>query len=242
MEIEPPETDPPDYVVNDKFAVEVRRLNLKIQTNGQTKGEEEAQIPLRETVKKILKEFGPPTKKQGWYVDCEYDFSNPLPKPKVIKREAQKYLSPYARPSNNDLIKQYELGHRAYNRDTGEPILSSSFFLNLPCGIRLALTPGSPTSAMFLLQSVSDGVGILLLQELIANIKDAIREKSQKIKKRQADFDEWWLILIDHIGYVQLSGLSQVERKNLRTAIRVKPPWSRIIIVSHADPNVGYEL
>ncbi|MDE0313560.1 MAG: hypothetical protein OXM61_01545, partial [Candidatus Poribacteria bacterium] len=179
----------------------------------------------------------------GWYVDCEYDFSNPLPKPTVIKREIQKYLSPYAQPSDNDLIKQYALGHRAYNRETGKSIpSSSSFSLDLPCGICLTLMPGSPKTPMFLLQGVSDGEGILLLKELITNIKDAIKEKTQKIKNRQADFDEWWLILVDHVGYISFSGLSSVEIENLRVKIRVEPPWSRIVIVSRERPNFGYEL
>ena len=44
--IERPRHDPPDYVVNVKFAVEVRRLNRRIEVGGKTEGEENSRKSL----------------------------------------------------------------------------------------------------------------------------------------------------------------------------------------------------
>ena len=83
---------------------------------------------------------------------------------------------------------------------------------------------------------------MLILSELQKNIKAAIKEKSQKIKGRENNFDAWWLILIDHIGLVPNSGLTQTEWEELRKEIRAEQPWSRVIIVSLSNPDSGYEL
>ena len=94
----------------------------------------------------------------------------------------------------------------------------------LPCGICLELQDNSVQPARFVLQNVSDGEGVLILPELEKNIKAAIKEKSQKIKGRENNFDAWWLILIDHIGLVPNSGLTQPELEELRKEIRVEMP------------------
>lgn len=240
--IERPCEDPPDYVVNDKIGVEVRRLNLNVVVNGQIKGEEQVWVPLRKAIEEALNEFGTPTGKQGWYVDCMYDPSKPMPKTKIVQREIHKHLLSLAQPSNTDLIEQCQLGYRSRDPNTGETLPSIHFHLSLPCGICLMLTPGSPKSAMFILQDVSAGQGILILSELLANIKHAVDEKTHKIKKREKDLDEWWLILVDHIGHIPYSGLTQTELSDLRTKIRVESPWSRVIIVSRIYPDFGYEL
>ena len=86
-DIKRPCSDPPDYVVNSEYAVEVRRLNQRIEIDGRFKGEEQSRIALRDTIEKVLEEFGPPNEGQVWIVDCEYDFSKPLPEKRITKRE-----------------------------------------------------------------------------------------------------------------------------------------------------------
>ena len=236
------EEDPPDYVVDDNLAVEVRRLNLKIQVNERTKGEEESQKPLYKTIESILSNIDPHGNKQSWVVNCEYDFSRPLPKKKVVEKQIREALQPLTQPYDTDVIHQLRSKYLDYDKHAGELGYLHSLHLCLPCGICLELWEISATPARFLLQDVSDGKGVLVLSELESNIKAAIKEKSQKIKDRENDFDRWWLILIDHIGRVPNSGLTQTELENLRTSIRVEKPWSRIVIVSLWSPDCWYEL
>ena len=84
--------DPPDYVVGpaEEYAVEVRRLNQRVEVAGQYEGEEQSRIALRNTIEEVLEEFGSPTEGQVWIVDCEYDFSKSLPKTKITKGKCEK--------------------------------------------------------------------------------------------------------------------------------------------------------
>lgn len=236
------EEDPPDYVVDGNFAVEIRRLNRSIQVNGQTEGEETSRISLSKTIESILSGIDLSGNKQSWIVDCEYDFSRPLPKKKIVEKQICEALQPLTQPYDTDVILQHRSKYLDYDKHAGELDYLHGLHLCLPCGICIELEEIPTTPARFLLQNVSDGKGVAVLSELESNIKAAIKEKSQKIKDRKNDFDKWWLILIDHICYVPYSGLTQTELENLRTSIRVEKPWSRIIIISLWSPDCWYEL
>ena len=236
------EEDPPDYVVDDNLAVEVRRLNRSIQVNGHTEGEETSRISLSKTIESILSNIDPPGNGQSWIVDCEYDFSSPLPKKKVVEKQIREALQLLTQPYDTDVIHQLGSKYLDYDKHADELGYLHSLHLCLPCGICLELSEISATPARFLLQNVSDGEGVSVLSELESNINAAIQEKSQKIRDRKNKFDRWWLILIDHISYVPYSGLTQTELENLRTSIRVEKPWSKIIIVSLWAPDYWYEI
>ena len=210
-------------MVDGKYAVEVQRLNLKSQVNGRTEGEENSRLALCKTIKKALEKLGPPGKGKSVDVNCEYDFSRPLPKAKVVKKQIREALLLLTQPYG-----------------THEPMFG--LHLCLPCGICLELGEHSLKPDQFRLLNVSNGKGVLVSPELEHNIKSSIKEKAQKIKDRKNDFDEWWLLLIDHIGYVPNSGLNETELANLRAGIRVETPWSRIIIVSLWFADYWYEL
>src|SRR5580765_7098077 len=71
---------PPDFLLNGRIAVEVRRLN-QIETLSQAarrpRGLEEIAIPLWNTVQDLLPSFGPPTAQVSWYVFIRYN--RPVP-------------------------------------------------------------------------------------------------------------------------------------------------------------------
>ena len=244
--IEEPEKDSPDYVpdyvVDGNFAVEVRRLNRSIQVNGQTKGEESSRIPLSKTIERILSNIDPPSNEQSWIVNCEYDFSKPLPKNKVVKKQIHEALQPLTQPYDATLIPQLKKKYPDCDKHADEPGSLNDYDLRLclSCGICLELCKISAPPARFLLQHVSDGEGVAVLSELESNINAAIQEKTQKIRGHEDKL--WWLILIDHICYVPYSGLDQTELENLRTRIRVEKPWSRIVIVSLWYPEFWWSI
>lgn len=231
--------DPPDIVVEGVYAVEVRRLNLKIR---QGEGEETSRISLQRTIEKILAGIDSFANDQSWFVDCEYDFSRPLPKEKIIKKQIREVLLPLTQPYDDRVISELRSKYLDNSKHAHELDYLCTLHLCLPCGICLELQDSSVQPARFVLQNVSDGEGVLILSELQKNIKAAIEEKSQKIKGRENNFDAWWLILIDHIGLVPNSGLTQTEWEELRKEIRAEQPWSRVIIVSLSNPDSGYEL
>ena len=238
--IERSDDDPPDYVVDGKYAVEVKRLNLKSQINGRTEGEENSRLALCKTIKKALEKLGPPGKGKSVDVNCEYDFSRPLPKAKVVKKQIREALLLLTQPYGTNVINQIESKYLDLDKHRHEPMFG--LHLCLPCGICLELEEHSLKPDQFRLLNVSNGKGVLVSPELEHNIKSSIEEKAQKIKDRKNDFDEWWLLLVDHIGYVPNSGLNETELGNLRAGIRVETPWSRIIIVSPWFADYWYEL
>jgi hypothetical protein len=54
---EPDGNIPPDFLVDNKIAIEVRRLNQNFVAEGESKGLEEVEIPLYHTIVKIVSEF-----------------------------------------------------------------------------------------------------------------------------------------------------------------------------------------
>lgn len=71
---EPDGNIPPDFLVDDRIAVEVQRL-IKTETEGTTTLAETA-IPLWRNLKKLTLELGPPTHGASWYL--YYRFRRPI--------------------------------------------------------------------------------------------------------------------------------------------------------------------
>jgi hypothetical protein len=74
---EPDGNIPPDFLVNDSVAVEVRRLNQNEQTPAGPRGLEETAIPLGAKVSRLLRTLGSADGGESWYVF--YSFRRPVP-------------------------------------------------------------------------------------------------------------------------------------------------------------------
>ena len=74
---EPDGNVPPDFLVDGRIAVEVRRLNENVETGAGHRGLEEISKPLNVLVKKALAATGTPVNGTSWFVF--YTYSRPLP-------------------------------------------------------------------------------------------------------------------------------------------------------------------
>ena len=163
-----PCSDPPDYVVNSAYAVEVRRLNQRIEVDGRTEGEENSRKSLHRTIGRTLVEIDPPANDQNWVVDCKYDFSRPLPGVQVVKEQICEALRPLTQPYNTDVINQLRSKHLNHDKHRDELDFLSYLHLCLLCGICLELEPfDAHKPAKFLLPDVSGWEGIFVAHELI---------------------------------------------------------------------------
>ena len=220
-DIQRPRDDPPDYVVEGCYAVEVRRLNrMEKDWKKPLEGWEEA---LKKTIQTVLAEFGPPTEGQVVYVDCDYPFQPPPPDKRVVERVIRQAIKSVKLPENSLLE------------------------LKLECGIRLFLCPPVPSesaTAKFMVNEVCVATAHTgwVLSELREHIPRCIEEKSRKVrgKDRVDDYSEWWLLLVDYIEYV--SGLTEPELESLKQDIRRRDFWKRIVIISPENPKWFYEL
>lgn len=77
-----------------------------------------------------------------------------------------------------------------------------------------------------------------VLSELERNIQVCIEEKTPKVTPYLDRYDEWWLALVEYIGY----GLSEFDQDRFAGQVQVPHPWSRIIIVNPVDPSKSFEL
>ena len=235
--------DPPDYVADDRFALEVRRLTLGVRVEGTTRGEEDCRIPLQDSIERTLARIGKPANDRTWVIDYEYDFSKSLPRTRVVQREISNALQPLTAPHNDGDLKRLRLAHPIDCRHRHEMDLLSHLHLPMKCGICLDLEEVvADREARFVLGNVSDGHGILVLSELEKGMTYSINKKDKSIAHRVDRFPEWWLLLVDHIGLISNSGLTEYELNHLRARVRVEYPWSRIIIVSRLQPDSWYEL
>lgn len=213
--IERPSDDPPDFVVDGKYAVEVRRMNPIIEINGQTRGEEELRIPLERAIKKVLDEFGPPENGKGWYVSCEFDYSRlSLPKTRVVQQQVREAL-------------------QSFREEVPELVQYRSFpEIQLECGICLDFFPGSPKSSMFVLNDVSNGEGCWVVGETIKNLQHSINEKCAKVAEQRCRYPEWWLLLIDRFLYILPQSLSDDELESVKEGLSLQKTFSRIAVIS----------
>src|SRR5689334_14040697 len=87
---EPDGNVPPDFLVDGRIAVEVRRLNQNESTNSGFRGLEEVAIPLQMRIRKLLASLGPAKTGVTWYV--HYTFQRPLPAWNVLRGELRSRL------------------------------------------------------------------------------------------------------------------------------------------------------
>jgi hypothetical protein len=74
---EPDGNIPPDFVIEGRIAIEVRRLNQSLESGGKLRGLEETAYPLCGKIESLLKSLGPPRSQPSWFVF--HHFSRPIP-------------------------------------------------------------------------------------------------------------------------------------------------------------------
>ncbi len=240
-----PCNDPPDYVVDGTIAVEVTRLSQRITVGSDERsmGEEEAREPLADQIAKTLELLGPPGNEgMSWVIDCEYDFSVPLPNRKTVSAQISDALTPLLKPYDHNVVAGMQSRHFDVDKHAGEIYLMEFPHLCLECGICLGLHEISHDPAKFLLQNVSDGEGIGVAEELVKGIQDRVRVKSETIRKknRVGAYGSWWLILVDHVCLLPMQILSEHELSFVQD--QDFDFWDRIVVVNSRNVDWHYDL
>ena len=227
--------DPPDFVVNGDCGVEVTRLSQRIVVGAAmcSKAEEQARKPLTDQIAKVIEQLGPPGNEgRSWAIDCEYDFSTPLPDRRTVAVQVSEALAPLLKPHDIRVVADMHSEHLDFGNHAGETSYLRIPNLCLACGIRLELTEFAHQPASFLLNDVSSGEGIGLTAELANGIRNGIRAKSRKIRHRDRlrNYGTWWLVLVDHIGIRPMHVLSEHELSAVRN--QDFDFWDRVVVVS----------
>jgi len=188
---EPDGNVPPDFLADNRVAVEVRRLNQNHDDGGGKgpRGLEETAIPILCRVRDYLTGLGPARASgQSWYVS--YRFGRPMPAWKELERELDSILVPFMAKNNPQPFE------KRLN-------LTSEFSIKV-----FRASGAKPT--FFRLSDYSDQQsGGWVISELETNLQHCIKDKTTKIQKYRHRYDEWWLVLPDHISFA----LDDLERE-----------------------------
>ena len=213
---EPDGNVPPDFLVDGRIAVEVRRLNQNEETAEGHRGLEQVSKPLHALVCKALAAMGPPVGGMSWFVS--YSYSRPLP--------PWRRLDVLLRKALHEAADRPELGNRR---------------VHVASTLRLRFTRASKVhSHRFVLGGSFDhDSGGFVVSEIAENLRVCIAEKSAKVANVRRRYSEWWLAFEDRIGY---GVLDKDDQKQLRELVRRDEEWNRIILVNPLKPTMGFEL
>jgi hypothetical protein len=213
---EPDGNIPPDFLLDARIAVEVRRLNQNHFDGSDSKGLEEVAIPLWKRIKDLLESFGPPTSGESWFV--YFRFSRPV--------EPWKGLEPKLRSGLQSFLSSSTRSRSVVGTGQG-------FELEVFC------RTSTPHASMFVMAGCSDQQsGGWLLAEMQTNIRHCASEKTRKIAKVQSKYPVWWLALVDHIGY----GLNDFDREMFRQQVSLEHNWDKIIVIDPRDHRRWFEI
>lgn len=96
---EPDGNVPPDFLVDKRIAVEVRRLNQNEETDSGPRGLEEVAVPLWRKVKNLATSLGPPTAGTSWFLS--FDYGRPVVPWKQLEPQLRQYLEGFRNGSNH---------------------------------------------------------------------------------------------------------------------------------------------
>ncbi|PWK46403.1 hypothetical protein [Pleionea mediterranea] len=216
IDFEPDGNVPPDFLVDNRIAIEVRRLNQNHFNGNHVKGLEEVSIPLWHRFKALVESSGAPLDGDSWFVYLR--FSRPVEKWKTLRVTLENALDNFKNTSDKR--------SRVIAKGKG-------FELEVWCRTDV------PQDTMFVMAGCSDEEsGGWLLPQMQINLEHCVQEKLKKISKVKEKYPEWWLVLADHIGF----GLDVSERDIFRNQVSVDHNWDKIILIDPRDHTRWFEI
>ena len=212
-------SQPPDFIVNDSIAVEVRRLNWMF--GNENTGLENVEKPLEKDIKSGLEVAQPPPPGRKIFVSCDL-FGTDLPGRKKTIREVAEIANDYVEYVIDSLLQGQHPSPSRYETTFG---MSISF-----------VTGTNRTINQFQLMDVVAGIDHTgwIANESIDNINRCIVEKTNKIRDKHNLYSQWWLILVEHnVHPAALCKTNELQR--VKDALTDTSLWSRIIILSNLN-------
>jgi hypothetical protein len=208
---QPDGNTPPDFACG-RIAIEVRRLN---QHDKGGRGLEESAVPLTMKFRKLLAALGPP-KDATWFVTFQYQ--RPVAPWRTLRPKVERALLGFRQAPTEGVV-------RIPVSDRFSLAIAKASQLHASCFIHGG-------------QSDHDSGG-WIASELVRNLAIVVLEKTKKIKPFHSKYPEWWLVLIDHIGYAHLD---PHEIDVLRQHTTRPPEWTKIVLVDPSRPQNAIEV
>lgn len=209
----PPHEDPPDILVNSTIAVEVRRLNQYYFEYGEPEGLENLSISLEHTFEEVLRSFDDLYNGQSYWVFIDYQrpFKSDFRRIKKEMRLAlQNFLSLQISDFPHEISVNPEITFTVYKSDIGNG--------------KLFPAAGSGDS----------DAGGWVIGVYADNIRHCVNEKSFKIAERLEKYSQWWLYLVDCMGF----GLNQQEFLKVIQEVGNTGSFDKVVVLDYHGHNV----
>ncbi len=216
---QPDVNDPPDFLLDGRIAVEVRRLNSHCERpNGITYTHQENYEPVRQGLENLLTEFGSSINGETWAVSFALDHPFKGKGWSGVKRLVKDVLRNF-KDSKERLPIKYRI----------QDCIEIDF---LRCGAHHEkfYIPGF---------SAEDVQGCLIVDEIYRNLKIVFAEKNRKVTGCRDRYPEWWLVLVDYIGF---DGLDQSGLEQLRSLSLCDSNWDKVIFVCPHNTDIAFEI
>ena len=212
---EPDGNIPPDFSIDDRIAVEVRRLNQHFFREDQVKGLEEDRIPLFNLLQSSFSKFDTQYKGRSYWVSIR--FSRPIECVKTVRKAIRKSLTDF-------------LGNPT-------PLPCK---VNVTGGMYFRIYPSKKVAGRVFRFAVGTDreSGGFVLSEFKKNFDHCMKEKSEKINDHYAKYNTWWLVLVDQIAY----GFNEDEKKEIKSMVSVNSCWNKIIVLDSLNGNNILEI
>lgn len=200
---EPDGNIPPDFLLNNSIAVEVRRLNQHLRRQNNPIPLEDLEFKLIPRIRNLLKSFNTQEFNSSAFLTISY--GRPLKVDKILITDIDKILHEHI---------HFITEKREYHiRDN----------------LKIRIWPTKRKLKRIYeigIQSDHDSGGFMV-GEIYRSLKIIIEEKIIKIEQYQLKYSEWWLLLIDHMGF----GLDDEDIKQLKSLDFKNSFFKKIIIV-----------
>ncbi len=195
---EPDGKVPPDFLVDGRIAVEVRRLNQHYEAGGKLRGLEQDSISLRQSLENLLSEFAASNVSSSWFV-C-FSFRRPIPPWRTLRPLVREALSGF-------LTAPADHAWRIPITDSFDLTILRSTDVHEKCFIFGAHTDMD--------------AGGWIVSEIIRNASAFIASKSVKVTPYLSKYPLWWLVLVDHIAFAdsQVTGWPWAARAQTRARV-----------------------
>lgn len=213
---EPDGQVPPDFLVNGKIAVEVRRLNQHYFESEAPKPLEQLEHSLRDRLTRLLQKYEIEPHDSSAFVFL--NFQRPL------------------QPSKNNLKKiKTELDLHLAELDKPKKV-----DINDNLSIQFLPTLNRYESAYVYGGMTDNDTGGFLFSKMYKNLAIVIEEKQGKVKPYLNRYSSWWLALVDYLNFG--SGLTEKELNQLKKTVPSDVVFQKVLLISPTDPANAFTL
>lgn len=193
----------PDFLLDTKIAVEVRRINSNHIDGSKLINIENLEIAFVKKIKNIIRSFKCSIHQSSARISLTLLQPLTLQNKKTLIRKIKKILSKHIRYISEE--KSYTIGEL----------------------LHITMKPTQREANTYLYESCN-GDSLWLEHQLQKNIQAVIDEKNKKIEKNFHLYKEWWLLLVDSIVY----GFDEEDFNILNNIDFNKQKFSKVIILS----------